>query len=192
MKQVFVIPSLYLPPGELLSSLCGQQVVIDVNALWTRGKLSNRAHIVGPNGLQELIVPVVNSRAHIPINQIRVSYSDNWIRVHIGALEAAYNSSPFFPLFRDELFSALRSKPEFLHELNHRVNQALYRAAGIQVNSSPEESADFITLNVLSHEEIASLPHLPPYPQPFGHKHGYRGGLSGVDLISCLGRLPTR
>lgn len=123
----------------------------------------------------------------VPINQVRISYTDDWIRVHIGALEAAYNSTPFFPLFREALFSAVRAKPVYLHELNQGVNEALYRAAGIQILS--HEPTEHITLG---HDEIALLPPPTSYNQPFMHKHGFTGGLSGVDLIACCGRLPTR
>jgi hypothetical protein len=167
-------------------------VLVDETALWLRGKLSNRARIVGPNGPQELIVPVIKSRLRVPLYQVRISYADDWIRVHIGALEAAYNSSPFFPMFRDELFSAIREKPEFLYELNHRVNQALFRSAGIKVLANSTEIPVPAELNTLGHDGIALLPSLSPYAQPFAHKHGFTGGLCGVDLISCIGRLRGR
>lgn len=169
--------------------MCGQQIIFDESARWLRGKLSNRARILGPNGPQDLIVPVIKSRLPVPLNQVRVSYADNWIRVHTGALEAAYNSTPFFPMFRDELFSAIREKPEFLHELNLRVNQVLFRASGIRVLTNPTEIPVQATLSALTHDDIALLPALTPYSQPFIHKHGFMGGLSGVDLISCMGRL---
>jgi WbqC-like protein family len=121
------------------------------------------------------------------MREVRVSYSENWIRVHIGALEAAYNSTAFFPMIKEELTSALLSRPEFIYELNQLMNAPLFRAAGISLlNQRPDVNEQ---LEFFSHADIFKLPAAAPYPQPFMHRHGFNPGLSGIDLVSCMGRL---
>lgn len=154
----------------------------------------NRAVILGANGPVSLIVPVEKGRAQkISIKDLRIAYDEEWQRNHWRTIFSAYNSSPFFEYYADEIEPFFRKKHTFLFDFNLKITQTildiLETPCSLQLTESFEQvSADTLNLR----ERISPKAHrnqadprlsLQPYTQVFSDKFGFTPELSILDLL---------
>ena len=78
----------------------------------------------------------------IPIRDVRIDYSEPWVRLHERAMTAAYNHSAFFEYYRDDLFRILEGQETFLFDLNWKLTEELIGMCGLRTTPTP--TADFL------------------------------------------------
>lgn len=154
----------------------------------------NRAVILGANGPVSLIVPVEKGREQkICIKDLRIAYDEEWQRNQWRTIFSAYNSSPFFEYYADEIEPFFRKKHTFLFDYNQKITQTILEILEIpcllQLTESFEQVAEG-TLNL--REKISPKAHrnvadprlkLQPYTQVFSDKFGFIPDLSILDLL---------
>lgn len=186
--DVLQLGTSYLP-GRVYFHKCLHSERVDIcgGNPFQKQTLRNRTYILSPNGVQRLTVPVVHTGG-IPVNdaEISIDYSLPWIREHKGALEAAYNTSPFFEFFRDELFAIYDARPEKLFDLNFRILQLLMKKAktNTHLNSAPGIALPLPELDLVNGKQMPDDSSLPTYPQVFAYKTGFARGLSVLDEMA--------
>jgi hypothetical protein len=152
--------------------------------------LRNRTYILSPNGAQRLTVPVIHTGG-VPLGdgEIRIDYSLPWIREHKGALEAAYNTSPFFEFFRDDLFAIYDAEPGKLYDLNFSILQMLLKKSKsvTELISSPDSTIALPDLALINCKQMPSDNSMPSYPQVFAYKFGFVNRLSVIDRLANAG-----
>jgi len=160
---------------------------------WEKKCLFNRTTILGPNGTQTLTVPIHSTGGRpVCIKDIRICYQQNWIRVHTGALLAAYNSSPFFQMFKDELFTVFAGKPEFLFDLNQELNGIIIGRL-LKGKQKPDSQSNEATLTrdlrYLKDQNSIEFHLSPatPYVQVFSDRFPFTPFLSWIDWLSNTG-----
>lgn len=80
----------------------------------------NRTTILAAGGPQNLVVPV-RYKNHMALKEVRVDYSQRWVKDHWGAIYSAYGKAPYFEFFGDEVRQVLDRRPEFLVDLCHET-----------------------------------------------------------------------
>ena len=152
----------------------------------------NRCYILAGDGPQMLQVPVVHGESML-ISDVRVDYSTPWVIRTERALDTAYESSPWFEYYRDELFSLLDARPEGLFDLNLSLIRFCLEKTGIACRLQP--TADFAApLSVPDDWRSAIHPKHPdtvlrdlglerPYYQVFRDRFGFTPHLSVLDLL---------
>lgn len=191
LTAVKILP-LYLPPVEWLLGLRqATSVFVDLNSNWKKQTLRNRTTILSANGIQTLTVPVVHTGGKtVAIKDIRICYQNAWRRVHKGALFSAYNTSPFFEYFREELFHTLDRQPVFLIDLNLRLLELILQKLKCQIPIQ-EFNSQHINFDLTPYDSLNELqekmPPYPEYPQVFGYKYPYQPFLSVIDVLSNKG-----
>ena len=71
----------------------------------------NRCLIAGAQGIISLSVPLKDGRnQQMPMKDVLISDTENWQARHFKSIQSAYNRSPFFEYYRDEL-AAVYQKP---------------------------------------------------------------------------------
>lgn len=152
----------------------------------------NRATILGPNGLQDLNIPVLHP-GKSSMADIQMSFSENWITQHLKALESAYKNAPFYESVAGELWDIYEDLPVYLFEFNQKLDQVIsgwlnisplrptenfeaYRENDLRLNISPKKK-DYYPID------------FPRYRQVFELKHGFQANLSILDLIFNEGPL---
>ena len=90
----------------------------------------NRCVIATANGLQALTVPVGNEKGEMRnekclVRDVRISDHNQWRRVHWNALQSAYNESPFFDYYADDIRPFFEQKYEFLVDFNEAIRQKI-------------------------------------------------------------------
>lgn len=193
MKQS-VFATAYLPSHTyLIACAASSSIIIDGNNLWQRQTARNRTYILTANGIECLSIPVIDSRKRSADKDKKISYSENWIRVHIRALISAYNQSPFFSMIADDLFAIIESKPVFLIDLNTKILEWLLKKSKITAVISPEfadgpELNDYRNLSDLKvYDEFRQSAPETNYLQVFSEKFPFYPGLSVIDTLSNTG-----
>lgn len=91
----------------------------------------NRCVIATANGVQALTIPVEHNDSQYT-RDIRISDHNQWRRVHWNALQSAYNESPFFEYYADDIRPFFEKKYDFLIDYNEAIRQKMCELIDIQ------------------------------------------------------------
>ena len=150
--------------------------------------------ILGANGPISLIVPVEKGRSQkVKIKDLRIAYDEEWQRNHWRTIFSAYNSSPFFEYFADDVEMFFRKKHEFLFDFNREITETLLKILEIPIRLNLTEDFEQVPDNCLNfREQISPKTHLidpdphfvaQSYTQVFAEKFGFVPDLSILDLL---------
>ncbi len=168
----------------------------------------NRCVIATANGLQALTVPVehiTNSQLPTTNNQLlkdlRISDHNHWQRIHWNALQSAYNESPFFEFYADDIHPFYENRYDYLIDFNEAIRQKICELIDIHPNVEytteyqltsgncqlPNAITDFREV-ILAKHPLPDTDFQPrPYWQVFQHRYGFQPNLSILDLLFCMG-----
>tara|TARA_B100001109_G_C18864453_1_gene476138 strand:+ start:7835 stop:8449 length:615 start_codon:yes stop_codon:yes gene_type:complete len=153
----------------------------------------NRCEIYGANGMQKLVVPLKKWGNHTPIEEVQLSYAENWQKLHWKSLESAYRASPFFDFYEEDFAPFFHQKDiRFLLDWNRQLEQTVCELLQIELsiaNSTSFEDANPDYRKIISpkNKAIKQVFTFPKYLQVFGDKHGFISNLSILDLLFNLG-----
>jgi hypothetical protein len=176
--------------------LAADEVVIEAHERYERRSYRNRCHIAGPNGMLRLSVPLIGGKSErLRMTEKRISYGEDWQKLHWMSLCSCYRRSPYFEFYEDDLEPLFHANHEYLFDLNmaslHWVLERLEADVKITRSKSYEDSYEHLhDLRSLIHPRKSSdeLPlKLNPYLQVFEEKTGFLSKLSILDLLFALG-----
>ena len=102
----------YLPCLEYFTCLMSyDSVLLDVEERYVKQTYRNRCTVLTANKVDTLTVPV-KSENHGLTKDVRIDYSQDWVRRHLGCLQAAYGKSPFFEYYAPEFTAVFQKKYE--------------------------------------------------------------------------------
>ena len=180
----------YFPPIEWLSYVVQSGVwALEAHEHFQKQSFRSRMLIHGPNGVQFLSVPI--DRGVKDITCTKISYSENWVKDHLKAIETAYANAPYFEVLFEDVRGLLSKKYATLWELNAatinlfmewmELPKSIVTTVGFQ-NTTSNIDARAI------HPKLLTEVIFPEYHQVFKHKNGFAHNLSGLDLFFNLGR----
>lgn len=106
--------------------IAAEKVCIEQHENYMKQSFRNRCEILTANGKLSLVVPVErNAGNKIPIRDVRISYAQSWQNLHWRALETAYNSSPFFEYYCNDLKPFFEHKEKFLFDFNTKITNKI-------------------------------------------------------------------
>lgn len=192
MEKGAVLPLFYLPNVEFFKNL--QQfkdltLLIEKQEHYPKQTFRNRTSIAGPNGKLDLTVPVQKgSNAKIPFKDVKISYEDQWQRIHWLSLETSYRSSSYFEFYEDDFAPFYQKKYEFLFDYNIALFEVILKLLKMPVTynfTQTYESApnNFIDLRSVFTPKKESVYQNKPYYQAFEDRNGKLNNMSIVDLL---------
>jgi hypothetical protein len=189
-----LLPTSYLPTIAYIAT-CVQsgKVEIEYHEHFIKQTFRNRALIYGANGILPLIIPVQHENLfRIPVHEVKISYHDNWQKIHWRSIVSAYRNSAFFDYFEDEFAPFYQRKFGTLCEFNHELLMLIFRILQVEVEiSTTLNYQKFIgerldlpnAFTTLQHDSESAGTSVNRYRQVFSGKHGFIPGLSIVDLL---------
>lgn len=126
-----LLSTAYAPPVSYFTKLyhVGEGLVgIEAEENYIKQTYRNRCHILGPNGLQALTIPVEQSSSpKTPIREVRLSEHGSWRHLHLQALSTAYGASPFYEYYIDDLLPIYERGYRYLWDFNEALFTQLLR-----------------------------------------------------------------
>ena len=182
--------SAYLPAVEYFMMLSGyQEIQIEQHENYQKQSYRNRCRISGPNGINVLTVPVdKKGNVKVTVRDLKISYSENWQKLHWRSIQTAYNNSPFFLYYRDEMERFYTKRYDYLLDLNQDLLLLIIK--WLKLNTGIVLTKSFIPLYTVEndfryviHPKNESSIVQPEYHQVFIDKFGFIPNLSIIDLI---------
>ena len=185
----------YLAPVQYYSKLASfDEIHIEAMENYPKQTYRNRCLIASANGTQALTVPVEKPdtlKAHT--RDIRISGHGNWQRLHWNALVSAYNMSPFFEYYADDLRPFYEKDYKYLLEYNDNLQAVI--CSLLDIHPRIKHTGVYEQLPENDFRNVIDPRHpLPdndftprPYYQVFRDKHGFMPNLSIVDLLFNMG-----
>jgi len=189
-----LLSTAYLPPIEYFVQIDqSDEIYIEQFENYHKQTFRNRCHIASANGLLPLSIPVIKTDGnHTLIKNIAISNAESWQKIHWRAIESAYNKSPFFLYYEDELRPFYVNRFENLLEFNMKLTEKLLHLIGIEkkINLTtgfihqPENMTD---CRFREKPKPESCTNYKPYIQVFSSKFKFFPNLSIIDLLFCEG-----
>lgn len=165
------------------------KIILETNENFQKQTYRNRYEIAGPNGSQSLIVPIKKFGKHnCPLSEVGISYETDWQKIHWRTLETAYNSSPYFLYYKDDLEKLIFAKHQLLYEFAIKSIEFLVDNLNLNVSISQSTIYEKSPLGITDLRNTVS-PKKPDlfkysdYYQVYKGKLGFMGNLSALDLL---------
>lgn len=182
-----LLSTAYLPPVDWAALWLQHSVRVDEKERFEKQSYRNRAEILGPNGVQDLIIPVEKPSGS-PARSWRMAFREDWPTKHWKALETAYDNSPFFYAFKEELKVVYQSPGEELLEFNRRLWNICAGLLELPLPGGAEAQGEVRDLrNIIHPKKPSPVREFPVYLQPWRHRHGFVPRLSVLDLLCAEG-----
>lgn len=185
----------YFPPVSYVAALLqSNSIVVEQYETFPKQTYRNRTVVATANGLLALTVPVVRTNGnHTYTKDMAICYNENWALKHWRAIESAYNSSPYFLYYKDEVEVILNKQHATLIELNMDILAFVVKK--LKTKKDILLSDDYVSIigkettdyrNIFSPKNKEAI-QLPPYDQVFGDRFGFQSDISILDLLFNLG-----
>ena len=197
--DIYVAVAYLAPLHYYARMLSANHVYIEQHENYIKQTYRNRCVILSANGPMSLSIPVDKKElTKCPTRDIRFSTHTAWQTLHWRSIEAAYNSSPFFEYYRDDLLPFYEKKWDFLLDFNMAIQETILSCMELSPTISftqyfdkeiPPTALDFRNAiqPTLKPEEADPNYQSIPYYQVFGQKWGFVPNLSIIDLLFNMG-----
>jgi hypothetical protein len=183
------------------------KVIMDIGEHYERQSYRTRTSIVGPNGRQDLVVPIDRkSGEKMPMRTVVPSYVESWPQQHLHAIRSAYGNSPWYIHYKDDMEAVLLQRHHRLVDLDLATMRLGLKWLGlatevevsdtyVEPNSgtafaAPPDDRPWSDLRSSFHPKRPLPPEttpVPSYPQVFADRHGFLARLSIIDLLCNCG-----
>lgn len=192
--QTIILPTAYLP--SLAYYVCLVQntsVIIDLHEHYIKQSCRNRCYIYSANGALPLVIPVHKTTGnHTLVRDIEICYLQRWQSNHWRAIESAYQSSPYFLYYKDELRYFYQRHYAYLADFNRELLELLVGL--VKATVEPGYSGEYCIVTDQSRDLRNKISVSDPYcigfqfyHQVFQHKYGFIPNLSILDVLFNLG-----
>ncbi|HSF53054.1 MAG TPA: WbqC family protein [Algoriphagus sp.] len=121
MKKV-AVDLHYLPSLEFFAAIAdAEELLIFPKDIYQRQSYLNRTRIRLANKVEVLSVPIVGRRPKLPMDQIKIDYSQNWQSIHLRGIQSAYGKAPFFEYYFPYFKEIFETQEQSLWVLNQKL-----------------------------------------------------------------------
>ena len=198
-KTIVLLSSAYLAPAQYFTKLIGyKEVQVETCESYLKQTYRNRTIILTANGPIQLSLPVTDGpSAKGPIRDIQLSYDHQWQQIHWRGISSAYNNSPFFEYYADDLAPYYHEKKwKYLFDFNFEIQNTVLEC--IDIKKDIGFTVDYMpvgkvpgTVEDMRYQihpkplKQSIDPHFSPtpYTQVFQEKFGFVPNLGILDLM---------
>ncbi|HRQ50221.1 MAG TPA: WbqC family protein [Agriterribacter sp.] len=187
----------FAPIIEYKNSIQYTYISIEQYERWQKAGFRNRCIIAGANGLIGLSIPVAGGRhSDKLIKEVRIDNRHRWQMLHWRSVVSAYNRSPWFEYYKDEMADFYHTKYDWLWDWNLTLLQWTIRQLGAKVKidfterwqkNYPQDGCTDMRHLALPKNYTSFAGDCPVYQQVFEDRLGFVPNLSIIDLLFCEG-----
>lgn len=191
--NIIIHPTYFPTIAHFIAIAHASMVTFETADNFQKQSYRNRMNIYGANGKLLLNIPVKHNKKGLKTayKNVEIENVELWQNQHWKSIVSAYQSSPFFEYYKDDIKPFFSNPHTSLFELNKNIFSVLCECIGM--NISIHETNTFIKdysnqngikdLRYLTRAKKPFLVHHTPYIQVFADKHGYFPNLSIIDLL---------
>lgn len=185
------IPTYFSPISQYKAILNSDSVIFEIEDNFQKQTYRNRCYIYGANGKQLLNIPLLYPKTDGRKKTKDILVEDsNWQKRHYTSLKTAYNHSPFFEFYKDDLLLILNKKYKYLIDVN--IDTFLFINNVLELSKEHTYSEHYIDtsssdLRYLANSKNKQELSLKKYTQNFDAKYGFIKNLSILDLLFMEG-----
>lgn len=165
-------------------------LILETQESFSKQSYRNRCYIDSPNGPLMLNLPIKHGSAS-KIDEIAISYQEDWPLKHWQAIQTSYGQSPFFEAIAEDLQAILFQRYSNLWSLNEALRQQIAQWLRVDLpieytqgwNPTPSNPTVLDWREQIHPKKPSVVAAFPTYPQEFDHKHGFLANLSILDLL---------
>lgn len=189
-----IFGSAIFPPVSYFAQLVSlKDPLIEAHCHYSRQTYRNRYLILGANGILQMTVPVEKiPGTKTKTKDVLVSWDTPWNELHWKSIASAYNASPYFQYYEQDIERVFSKKWKYLLDMNLESVNTIIESLGL--NISINLSDEYLPENSYQHDYrevfhpkketfLIQTGNLIPYRQVFGQKHGFVPNLSILDLL---------
>ncbi|NOR75893.1 MAG: hypothetical protein GQ525_12115 [Draconibacterium sp.] len=193
-KNDILLSTAYFAPIQFYARFIAHpKVHIEQFEHFNKQTYRNRCVILGGNGPISLIVPVIKGRgSKILIKDLKISYEMDWQRNHWRTIFSAFNSSPYFEYYKDDIKPIFSKQTKYLLDLNQSINEIICEL--LEIDNTTKRTVDFekVPESTLNFRDIISPKnrtqpdtnfHPKEYTQVFSEKFKFSQNMSILDLL---------
>lgn len=193
--MVTVFPTAYFGNIEYFKELVeAKNPVLETKEHFVKQTLRTRCDILTANGILQLTVPVIRHHgSKTPLDEVVISYQNDWRKIHWKAIESAYSSSPYFDYYGIEVEEMIFQNESNLVKFNQRIMEKIFRWLDIELNINYSDC--YIEDNIIvDHRtnDFSVFKQMKPYKQVFTKEKEFIPNLSILDLIFCEGPMARK
>ncbi|MFY7671708.1 WbqC family protein [Tenacibaculum sp. MEBiC06402] len=188
------IPTYFSPISQYAFINKSDKVIFEFEDNFQKQTYRNRCYIYGANGKLLLNIPVKHNKTEgrKKTKDTLVENSFPWQDQHFKSLKTAYQSSPFFEFFEDDLAKIYHKKYVYLVDLN--IDTYLFVTDALQISQEFSKTNqyeispivnDYRDFSVAKNGNISI--EMDSYTQMFDDKFGFISNLSILDLLFMEG-----
>lgn len=186
------LPTAYLPPIIFFAALLKEEkTFIEIHETFPKQTWRNRCSILTSQGVMDLTIPVKRSN-NSKTCEVIIETAQKWQNNHWRAIEAAYNKSPFFMYYSDDLQQLIYQDETNLVRFNQNLIHFFLKIfkikTDIQFTADYQKNVSALDFREKLHPKKTSLIPLdqfPKYYQVFGNT--FFPNLSILDLLNNEG-----
>ncbi|SNR52318.1 WbqC-like protein family protein [Lutibacter agarilyticus] len=190
--MILVQPTYFSPIIQYVGIVNSSKIMFEVEDNFQKQTYRNRCYINTANGKHLLNVPVQHNKGiKQKTKDVKIDYKDSWDKLHLKTLQTAYNSSPFFEFYIDDLMTVFKKQTTFLLDLNLKCHEFIMDSLQVEIPtiktteySVESTSTDLRNLAIAKGEKPFQLER---YIQVFEEHNGFIQNLSMLDLLFMEG-----
>lgn len=133
MKKISIHQPEHLPwLGFLHKMMSVDEFVLLDNVQFEKDYFQNRNKIKTSDGWQWITVPVKKLQHDQKINEIQISYDQNWQNKNLGKIRSNYSNAKYFPKYFSGLEKIYKNKFDLLRDLNIALIKFLMESLDIR------------------------------------------------------------
>ncbi|MBT8316319.1 MAG: hypothetical protein HKP59_01700 [Lutibacter sp.] len=190
--MVLLQPTYFPPICQYVEIANAKEIIFEVEDNFQKQTYRNRCYIYTADGKHLLNVPIQHAKGiKEKTKDVKIDYKYDWNKLHLKTLQTAYNSSPFFEFYIDELKLVFEKRFTFLLDLNLKCHELIMDALQLQtpfrITSEYQKEPKMLDARILATAKIKDQFILERYIQGFQQNKGFLSNLSILDLLFMEG-----
>ena len=151
----------------------------------------SRTYIYGANGKLILNIPIKHLnppgvKQHQKYKDVRIENDFKWQKQHWKSLKSAYQTSPFFEFYEDDIAPLFHNEETFLMDFNYKCFALVCECLQLKINFKKTEEYVRQPVGIKDMRGLINAKkelEIPYYNQVFQEKEGFLQDLSILDLM---------
>ncbi|HTO16182.1 MAG TPA: WbqC family protein [Edaphocola sp.] len=194
LKKASIAAAIPFPPiSWWLEAMKSEFVILDKKEPFQKMSYRNRYYLAGKQGKMLLSIPLSKGRGqHLPMEDVKISYAENWQKNHWKSIQSLLGNTPFFEYLDYQIQPFFEKEISSLFEWNKSsivwANDFLGNPIQILESDHETNTDDLIDLRAIIHPKSNSTAVDIFYNQVFQPDIGFIADCSILDLICCEGK----